>query len=280
MLQMRALPSDVKSLVEELRVATQTALSSRVSRIDIEIPLGMGLTSGGKSQDANIGSRELARIFCEMFSQLEATTVVAFGSEPLAKAAAQSWGKGVKAKCIALAAPAGKKGASTSSPGFGSSKIQSKAAKPGKASANAGVPAGTEIVFAVGPFNAKGYSAVETISRRFDKSVLVVLLNAHLDNETPYASTAQRDYIRSEFERVFCFRPLVTSGDNPEELLVYRAFPGQWTLARMRSSGRPLPIAEQADLFSREELEQALIRAGPLEKGALEALGSLFSNFK
>jgi hypothetical protein len=37
---MRALPADVKGLVEEIRVATQDALSARLSRMDVEVPLG------------------------------------------------------------------------------------------------------------------------------------------------------------------------------------------------------------------------------------------------
>jgi hypothetical protein len=107
-----------------------------------------------------------------------------------------------------------------------------------------------------------------------------VLLNAHLDNADQYASATQRDFFQRDFSRVFCFRPLRTSSDPPQELLVYRAHPGQWTLARMRSSGRPQPIAEQPGLFAREEIEQALSRAGPpAEEGPLEAIGSLFDRF-
>jgi hypothetical protein len=279
---MRALPSDIKGLVDELRVSTQTALSARVSRIDIELPLGMGLMSGDKSKDVHVGSRELARIFCEMFAELKATTVVAFNAEPLAKAAQQEWGKAVSAKCITLVAPSpADMPKAVPASGFGVTKTPAKAVKPGKTVASGGVPAGTDIVFAVGPFDERGYRALETISRRFDQSVLVVLLNAHLDYAEPFASAAQRDYFAQTFERVFCFRPLVTGGERSEELLVYKAFPDGWTLARVRTAGAPQPIAEQPTPFAREDIERALERAGPAEPkpaaGPIEALSSLFN---
>lgn len=269
---MRALPADVKGLIEEMRVATQEALSARLSRIDIELPLGMGLMSGDKAQDVHASSRELARIFCEMFSQLEATTVVAFGSEQLASAARQAWGSSVKAKCVSISASVEKKRGPAAASGFGGGTGKGAAAKLPK---SAGVPAGTEIVFAVGPFDAQTLGAVESICRRLGPGTLVALLNAHLDSE-PFASEAQRDFFQVEFARTFCFRPVRTSGEPPEDLLVYKAHPQPWTLARMRASGRPRAIAEQAGRFQREDIEQALFKAGPAEKGALEALGSFF----
>ncbi|KAG8458346.1 hypothetical protein KFE25_005193 [Diacronema lutheri] len=270
--RMRQLPADVKDLVDELRVATQAALSSRLSRIDVELPLGMGLLSGDKAQDVHASSRELARIFCEMFSQLEATTVVAFKDDALASAARQAWGAGSAARAVALCAGAGKKRGPASASGFGAA-----ASAPGKAAKAAGVPAGTEIVFAVGPFDTRALSEVERLCGRFGKGTLIVLLNAHLDS-APFGSAAQRDFFDAEFERVFCFRPVRTATEPPEQLLVYRAHPQPWTLARMRASGRPTAIAEQDARFSREDIERALARAAPDEPvGPLDAIGSFFS---
>ncbi|KAJ1629992.1 hypothetical protein T492DRAFT_1006650 [Pavlovales sp. CCMP2436] len=273
--QMHALPADVKGLVEEIRVATQEALTARLSRIDVELPLGMGLMSGEQAQDIHASSRELARVYCEMFSQLEATSVVAFGTEALALEARKAWGNAVRVKCVALTAgTVGKKERALPAPGFGASPASDK---PAKKAPPGSVPAGTEIVFAVGPFDPPALAAVEGIARGFGMDTLVVLLNAHLDNADQYASAAQRDFFQGGFARVFCFRPLKTSSDPPQELLVYRAHPGQWTLARMRASGRPQAIAEQPGLFAREEIEQALSRAGPpAASGALEAIGNFF----
>lgn len=271
---MRALPADVKGLVEEMRVATQTALTSRLSRIDIELPLGMGLVSGDKALDVHSSSRELAKVYLEMFSALSATTVVAFGTDALASAARQEFGNAYKAKCVSLSAGSGKKRGPAAASGFGAASVPAKST-PAKAGKSAGVPSSTEIIFAVGPFDAPALAAVESLSKRFGKGTLVALLNAHLDTD-PFSSAAQRDYFMTEFERVFCFRPVRTAGEIPEDLLVYRAFPMQWTLARMRASGRPKEIAQQPGLFARDDIEQALVRAGPPEKGALETLSSFF----
>ena len=104
----------------------------------------------------------------------------------------------------------------------------------------------------------------------------MALLNAHLD-DAEFASKQQDAYFRDEFERVFCFRPVRTPEPNPQELLVYRAHPGPWKLGRMRSSGRPQELLAQDEFFSREDIEEALTKAGPMEQGALEAIGSFFS---
>lgn len=262
---MRSLPADVKGLVDELRISTQAAITAQLSRLDIEIPLGMGLMSGKTANDVHASSRELARIFCEMFSQLEASTAVAFPTDALAKAAALEWGSSVKAKCVSLG------GGKGSASGFGG-PVKKSSTRAG------GVPPGTDIVFAVGPLDGSALSSLEALSRRVGKGVLIVLLNGHLDSAAAFASPAQLGYFQSEFERVFCFRPLRTSAEpNAEELLVYRAFPEQWTLARMRASGRPLSIAQQPGLFSREQIEAALVQAGPVERNPLDEIGSFFS---
>lgn len=279
--RMRALPSDVKGLLEELRVATQAALSSRLSRIDVELPLGMSLLSsdGGASQDVAASSRDLARIFCEMFSELEATSVVAFPAKKLATAAQKAWGSEVKVRCVSLVAPSKKAASAKPVGGFGGA---SKVPKGKTEASGVGVPGGTEIVFCVGPFDGPALAAVEALSRRFDQSVLIVMLNAHLDDGAAYASDAQREYFADTFERVFCFRPVRTAGGGPEssevgqELLVYRAFPAEWTLARMRKMGKPQELARQEEFFAREDIEEALERAGPPEAGALEAISSFF----
>ncbi|KAG7351966.1 DUF1995 domain containing protein [Nitzschia inconspicua] len=106
------LPRDVKEAVSNCRQATQQALQNRLSRMDIEFPVGTKFgvektptaTKTKKSASDTLGdggptqaildrsNRELARLFVEMFQPVGGENiVVAFVEEELADAAKQKW---------------------------------------------------------------------------------------------------------------------------------------------------------------------------------------------
>lgn len=202
------LPKDIKGLVDSIRTTTQAALDARLSRVEVEVPLSMGLLEG-KAGTVPEASRQLARIFCEMFSQLDATTVVAFPSEQQVSAARKAWRNDVKARLESLTSAAKP---SASRKGFGSGKK----ARPAPAADSE-----CDIVFVVGPLDADGLAAAEEISKSRGPGVLVALLNAHVDT-APFTSARQREYFENTFTRVLCFRPFTFE---EEEFLLFRGFP-------------------------------------------------------
>ena len=72
------MPRDIKEVVNQMRASVQSALQARVSRIDVDLPIGaeFGVEQGGEtrkrgakltSADVARSDREVARLFVEMF---------------------------------------------------------------------------------------------------------------------------------------------------------------------------------------------------------------------
>ena len=136
------LPETTAETISQMTAATQAALQSRCSRMDVELPPGaslgveagaqkrgsaglFGLTmpsilsSGGDlSSDSSAaeeglkslqrGDRELARLYTEMFRPIGEAVTVAFGSEAEAAAARKVWGKSTRV--VSLTAPSSPSG--------------------------------------------------------------------------------------------------------------------------------------------------------------------------
>ncbi len=126
--QQQQLPKDVKEAVSKCRAAVQKGLENKLSRMDIEFPVGTkfgvekkGSTkktrSGGKLANAladddstsssgvtrdmlDTSDRELARLFVEMFQPLGGEHIsVIFHDSNLADVAKQSWKNDASAQC-------------------------------------------------------------------------------------------------------------------------------------------------------------------------------------
>ena len=109
------LPSTIKDTIASMRQATQDALQSRQSRMDIEMPYGMSFgiekATKDKKLDPERSDRELCRMYIEMFSMIEEATVVVFKTEGEADRAKKTWGPAVKkAKVLSFSGGGGSSG--------------------------------------------------------------------------------------------------------------------------------------------------------------------------
>ncbi|MFN9982769.1 MAG: DUF1995 family protein, partial [bacterium] len=112
-----ALPRDVKEAVSSCRASVQEALKQRVSRMDIEFPVGtdFGIEQKNAKKIKNNGApvvskeildrsdRELCRLFVEMFQPLGGQHIAAvFVDEALAREAKVQWAGESSAGCKIL----------------------------------------------------------------------------------------------------------------------------------------------------------------------------------
>eukprot|EP00984_Skeletonema_dohrnii_P029530 scaffold20262_cov129-Skeletonema_dohrnii-CCMP3373.AAC.1 len=127
------LPKDVKDAISKCRGAVQTALENRLSRMDVEMPVGANfgvekkkassrrksslasLTDGGDSsmeggeegltmEKLDTSNRELARLFVEMFQPLGGKHISAvFNDEILADEARKLWSGDLSVECNIVA---------------------------------------------------------------------------------------------------------------------------------------------------------------------------------
>mmetsp|Transcript_19904 Transcript_19904/g.46686 ORF Transcript_19904/g.46686 Transcript_19904/m.46686 type:complete len:113 (+) Transcript_19904:1914-2252(+) len=84
---------------------------------------------------------------------------------------------------------------------------------------------------------------------------LVVLLNARLDRIANFGTDAAEELFREGFESVFSLA--AAPQEEAPNCLMYRAYPGDWVLARKPTVGRPKTILSQSDKPTKEECEEA-----------------------
>ena len=220
----KQLPKNIKESVSQLRGSVQAALQSRLSRMDIEMPYAANYGVEGRKtakaedmsmirlEDAQASDRELARLIAEMFkgTGIDQNMAIAFSDGTQAKKAIRQWEfSSVPGKVMVLDAK-GKKAASARGNGGGFGGAGGK--RDGNAEARligdlgaSAIPEGTEVLIVVAP-TAKQLNALEAASKSLGRGCLILLVNARLD-ELVYASDEQREYFKSEFERVFMLKP-------------------------------------------------------------------------
>eukprot|EP00536_Pseudo-nitzschia_multiseries_P006722 jgi/Psemu1/193766/e_gw1.146.107.1 len=301
------LPRDVKEAVTSCRQATQQALQNRLSRMDIEFPVGTDFgvekkpkPKGGRRrrQEADEESngisgaptrakldrsdRELARLFVEMFQPVGGDNiVVSFVDDELADVAKANWKNDAGASCRVLAMnrrPGGaakknkKKGKKvlTSARGFAAkmaAEVEDTAPKEG-GNSNRGpfkLPDNTEVALFVAP-GPKELVVIEKICESVGMGTLVVLLNARLDKVTNFGTEATEKLFTQDFEPVFSLA--AAPQQEAPSCLLYRAYPGDWVLARKPNVGRPKTILSQSDKPTPDECQKAFdnLEISDLEK--------------
>ena len=301
------LPRDVKEAVSNCRQATQTALQNRLSRMDIEFPVGTDFgvekktkPKGGRrrrqsaaaamSDDDGGGderregaptqsmldrsNRELARLFVEMFQPVGGDNiVVSFVDNERADVAKKSWKNDAGASCRVLAMnrrPGGggktgkkkkRKKVMTSARGFAAKMAAEIEEDGGGGGSQAGsgrgpfkLPDNTEVALFVAP-GPKELVVIEKICDSVGMGTLVVLLNARLDRISNFGTDAAEKLFREEFEPVFSLA--AAPQEEAPNCLLYRAYPGDWVLARKPSVGRPKTILSRSDKPTREDCQEA-----------------------
>ena len=290
------LPRDVKEAVSNCRQATQTALQNRMSRMDIEFPVGTDFgvekktkPKGGRRRrqaaeeledDASPGAptqltldrsnRELARLFVDMFQPVGGDNiVVAFVDDDLADTAKKNWKNEAGASCRILAMnrrPGGSKNSKkkkrkkvmTSARGF-AAKLAAEVDDDSNESAGSGR----------GPFQLPPNTEVALFVAPGPKELIAIekicetvgmgTLVVLLNARLNKISNFGTEATEEFFTREF--EPIFSLAAAPQEeapnCLLYRSYPGNWLLARKPSVGRPKTILSQEGKPTEEECQRA-----------------------
>ncbi|KAL9184611.1 hypothetical protein ACHAXT_012581 [Thalassiosira profunda] len=300
------LPKDVKDAISKCRGAVQKGLEGRISRMDVEMPVGANfgvesnkskgkrgnlssLTGDESSQQEGLtmekldtSNRELARLFVEMFQPLGGNHIAAvFNDQTLADQARKRWAGDVSAECNILAIDRkGKRGVMKT--GKKKKKAKGFAAKMAEEmeedlSGPFALPKDTEVALFVAP-GPKELIAVERICNEMGMGTCVILLNARLSLIDKYASDEARMLFTEEFETVWSLS--AAPQEDAPGCLMHRAYPTDWILARKPAVGPPKTIALSKDKFSAEKCKEAYgsINVSDLEKGT-EKLAENFAGW-
>ena len=216
------LPRNVKEMIGQLRSSVQGALSSRESRISVEMPVGFEFGVEGErakrkgsakvltNADIERSNRELARLFVGMFEGTGLAPLVLFPTVAEAAYAKKFWAApGLEARVQALVPsgePAATKVSATTAAtsrgfgggggGFGGGAASKGKGKGGKAKVKempplARVPEAAEVIVVVAP-----YEAQMSVLREFCESAgmekLVILLNARLEDALDTTAPSRR----------------------------------------------------------------------------------------
>jgi hypothetical protein len=273
----KTLPRDVKEAVQRCRQAVQAALQNRVSRMDVEFPVGTNFgveirrkdakksalarelsndtSSSAPTRDTLIQSdRELARLFVEMFQPVGNEHIcVIFRDLEQANFAREQWKTDDMAATCHIRSFDRRRSKSTS-------RISSKGKKVKKAIGFAAklaaeidtdndtenvsgpfqLPNNTEVALVVAP-GPRELLVVERLSREIGMGTLIVLLNARLETINNFGSVATETWFRSEFEPVFHLAAVTPQSIAPG-CLIHRTYPGGWLVARKPKVGPPKTI--------------------------------------
>ena len=263
-----SLPRDVKDAVNKCRASTQEALKNRISRMDIEFPVGtkFGVEKGGTTkrkgsdggptlQDLQRSDRELARLFVEMFQPVGGDRiVVAFPTLEQTQAAQKQWNDVSSCRALSMdRRKAAKKQKKTKARGF-AAKLAAEVDDTQDSSGPFQLPPETEVALFVAP-GPKELVVIEKICETVGMGTLVVLLNARLDSISNFGSEKAQKLFRQEFERVFHLA--AAPQEAAPNCLLHRAYPGGWIMARKPKVGQPKTILTQPSQPTAEECQAA-----------------------
>ena len=282
-------PRDVKDAVSKCRAAVQEALSRRLSRMDVEFPVGTKFgvekTSGKKQRTAQgetpsralfeTSDRELARLFVEMFQPVGGENIaVVFTDESLADKARKSWkGDAGAAACLILSAGRRKSASKNKKKPLGfAAKLAAEV--DDDSSGPFSLPDNIEVALFVAP-GPKELLVVEKTCAKVGMGTLVVLLNARLSSFDNFGSPEAVKLFMQDFEPVFHLG--AASPEAAPGCLLYRTYPSNWMVARKPKVGQPKVIMTQADRPTEEDLTKAYegIKMGDLEKNVENALDNV-----
>lgn len=301
-----SLPRDVKDAVSRCRIATQQALQNRISRMDIEFPVGTRFgvekspsksksktsIEGGPTQDQlDQSDRELARIFVEMFQPVGGENiVVAFTEQDLADMAKKKWkdDSGASSRILAMnrrkggMGAAAKKNKASKPKGF-AAKLAAELNDTDDEGSNSSGPfelgKNTEVALFVAP-GPKELVVIEKICKEVGMGTLVILLNARLSKIKSFGTDAAKKLFTEEFEPVFCLS--AAAQEVAPDCLLYRGYPGDWIMARKPKVGQPKPLLVQNHKPTIEECQTAYesLELGDLERGVETALENVAGWFR
>lgn len=291
-----SLPKDVKEAVSKCREATQEALQNRISRMDIEFPVGTKFNvekSGSKASknkrgpptlaDFHRSDRELARLFVEMFQPVGGENIaVVFREDEQADMAKQVW-KGdfsAASRILALNRSNGGKQRRTATKSMGfAAKLAAEIDDGEDPSGPFALPDHTEVALFVSP-GPKELIVVEKICEKVGEGTLVVLLNTRLASISNFGSTAATELFTEKFESVFHLA--AAPQDSAPNCLLHRAYPKHWVLARKPAVGPPKSIGTWSKRPSPAECSTTFqsLQLSDVEKGVENVVENVASWLK
>jgi hypothetical protein len=268
----------VKEAVSKCREATQAALRDRVSRMEIEFPVGtrFGIEKSSvktrKGQDIgdnkptmddlNRSDRELARIFIEMFQPVGGENiVVCFNDVETANEAKKKFSEDATAVAQIVSLDrrkSRKKMKKAPRMGF-AAKLAAEVENDFDESGPFRLPTNTEVAMFVAP-GPKELVIIESICESVGMGTLVILLNARLATISNFGSTSGEALFRKEFKTVFSLgaaSQIVAPG-----CLLYGAYGSNWILARKPSVGQPQTLLVQETRPTDDECKFIVDRIG------------------
>jgi hypothetical protein len=248
-IEMKNFPVKIRNIVTKMKDATQKALKSKLSRIEVELPpaADYGVEKGGifdnlpELEKVKRSNREAARLFTEMFSMLSSTTVCMFTTEGEARNAKTSYGGAFRGQCLSI------DGGGKGTKGFSNLRSRRFTAEEQEAallgSDGVYVPDGTEVLVVVGP-RAKDFKKIKKMHEKLGEGTLIILLNARVDAVELLAGKEEGElaWLREAFTPVFTYAPpvLVNAQGEAEEqpnMLQYHEFGPEerWYIAEINT---------------------------------------------
>ena len=315
--QQEQLPKDVKDAVTKCRQSVQRALGARISRMEIEMPVGanFGIEDGKQSKSKRSNdkrdydedetgltmtkldksNRELARLFVEMFQPLGGRHICAiFNTEDLADEARLRWSNNLAVECNIVAIDrkgrrsrkGGSKPKKKVNKGFAAILAEELDDDDDDSSTSASgpftLPKDTEVAIFISP-GPRELIAIERICNDVGMGTCVILLNARLSSliGDNYSTDAARTLFTQEFEPVWTLT--CAPQDVAPGCLLHRAYPGTWILARKPKVGPPKTIATKTEeRLTMEEFANAYstIEVSELEKTSEKFAENVMGWFK
>ena len=293
------LPRDVKDAVSICRESVQKALQKRVSRMNVEMPVGAKFgveqqKGKKKSSAANVinddsngvsrdtlekSDRELARLFVDMFQPVGGENIsVVFRETRQANAARRKWANDSTASCRITCVEKGSTGKNSSGSGKKKKKMGFAAKLAAELDSDVGgpfsLPKNCEVAIFVSP-GPKELIAIERVCNQVGMGTLVILLNARIEKMEKVSS-----FFEENFEDIFHLA--AAPQDVSPDCLMYRAYPEDWLLARKPKVGQPKVIAQQNNRFTSDECKISFenMEMGDFEKAAEGVLENVANWFR
>lgn len=301
----QSLPKDVKEAVSKCRTATQEALKQRLSRIQIEFPVGtkfnveqtpknnkVGEKQGPTQEEFQRSDRELARLFVDMFQPVGGDQIaVVFNDANLADLAKKKWKGDPTARSVILSLDrrkskytSKKKSTGSKRKGFASKLAQemddSSSVDGQTPSGPFQLPESCQVCLFVNP-GPKEFIIIEKICSQVGMETLVILLNARTSSVASWGSPAAKTLFLDVFETVF-YLGAAPQNEAPNCLL-FHFYPNKvWTLARKPAVGPPQTVQDFDHQPTPKECAAAFetIQISQVEKnveGVIEGVAKWFS---
>jgi len=239
-------PSSIRNVISKMTASTQKALGARCSRMEIELPPGVEFgVKGDKSIKEKKGftgadkvlasNREAARLYTEMFNQIQSSTTVLFPTENQAYEARNLWSASFRGKVGSIDAPG--QGAK----GYGKLRSRKFSAQEQEqalfGSDGIYIPDGTEVLIIPGA-RPRDWKKIKKVHEDLGEGVCIIMINTRVQlssdkNKDNAMKDEDKEFFLDTFIPVFHYSPppFLDSKQSKRELLMYYEYGNKWSVA-------------------------------------------------